>query len=70
MPSSNSSLSFDEQLAAAVVQSATATTHWEQEALVAAMAAARKPLVDAQAREHATTITWEKLKTIAHHLEQ
>jgi hypothetical protein len=34
------------------------------------MAAARKPLVDAQAREHATTITWEKLKTIAHHLEQ
>jgi hypothetical protein len=34
------------------------------------MAAARKTLDEACAREHAAALTWEKEKTIARHLEQ
>jgi hypothetical protein len=34
------------------------------------VAAARKTLDEARAREHAAALAWEKEKTIAHHLEQ
>jgi hypothetical protein len=52
----------------AAAQAAAATAHREQEALVAAVAAARKTLDEAQARECAATLAWEKEKTIARHL--
>jgi hypothetical protein len=52
----------------AAAQAAAATVHQEQEALVAAMDAARMTLYEARARERAATLTWEKEKTIAHHL--
>jgi hypothetical protein len=85
MLGSTSNLSVDEQQAvaavaaaakrkeddaAAVAQAAAATAHREQEALVAAVAAARKTLDEAQARECAVALAWEKEKTIARHLEQ
>jgi hypothetical protein len=52
------------------VVAAAASTHREQEALVAAVATARKTLDEAQARECAATLAWEKEKTITCHLEQ
>jgi hypothetical protein len=81
MSDSTSNLSVNEQQAVAaakrkeddvapVAQAAAATAHREQEALVAAMAAARKTLDEARARERATALAWEKEKTIARHLEQ
>jgi hypothetical protein len=42
----------------------------EQEALIAAVAAARKTLNEVRAREHVTALIWEKEKTTARHLEQ
>jgi hypothetical protein len=86
MSDSTSNLSVDEQQAvvaatataakrkeddaAVAAQATAATAHREQEALVAAMAASRKTLYEAQARERAAALTWEKEKTIARHLEQ
>jgi hypothetical protein len=73
MPGSNSNLSTvdGQQVAAtakrkeddavAVAQAVAATSHREQEAL---MAAARKTLDEAPARERATALAWEKEKTI------
>jgi hypothetical protein len=43
--------------------------HREQEALIAAVAAARKTLDEARERERTVALAWEKEKTIAHHLE-
>jgi hypothetical protein len=54
----------------ATVQAAAATTHREHEALITAVAAARKTLVEAQARERAAALAWEKEQIIAYHLEQ
>jgi hypothetical protein len=34
------------------------------------MAAAHKTLDEARVHKHATALTWEKEKTIAHHMEQ
>jgi hypothetical protein len=56
--------------AAAAAQATTSTVHREQEALIAAMAAARKTLNEVQAHEHTTILVWEKEKTIVPHLEQ
>jgi hypothetical protein len=79
MPSNTSNLSVDEQQAAAAkkkeddttaTQAVAATTQREQEALVAVVAAACKTLDEARAHERATTLTWEKEKNIARHLEQ
>jgi hypothetical protein len=56
--------------ATAVAQSAAATAHREQEALIAAVVAARKTLDKARVRERAAAPAWEKEKTIARHLEQ
>jgi hypothetical protein len=79
MPGSNSNLSTvdGQQVAAtakrkeddavAVAQAVAAISHREQEALVAA---ARKTLDEAPARERATALAWEKEKTITHRLEQ
>jgi hypothetical protein len=78
--SSTSNLSVDEEQAAAattkknedddatVAQAVAAPVHGEQEALVAVVAAARKTLDEARAREHAAALAGEK--NIAHHLEQ
>jgi hypothetical protein len=80
MPGSNSNLStIDGQHAtaaavkrkddtAATAQPTTATAHREQEALVAVVAAARKTLDEARARERDAALAWEE-KTIAHHVE-
>jgi hypothetical protein len=54
---------------AATTQAAAATAHQEQEAFIVAVAAARKTLDEARAREHAVALAWEKEKTIACHLE-
>jgi hypothetical protein len=81
MPGSNSNLSTfngqqataakrKEDDATAVTQAAAATVHREQEALVTAVATAHKTLYEAQARERAATLTWEKEKTITRQLEQ
>jgi hypothetical protein len=51
----------------AVAQAVAATSHREQETLVAA---ARKTLDEAPARERDTALAWEKEKTITHRLEQ
>jgi hypothetical protein len=56
--------------ATAAAQAAAATVHQEQEALVAAVAVARKTLDEARACERTAALTWEKEKTIARHLEQ
>jgi hypothetical protein len=82
MPSSNSNLSTVDGQHATVVsakrkgddvavaaQVATATSHREQEALVAVVAAARKTLDETRARERATVLAWEKEKTTIRHLE-
>jgi hypothetical protein len=53
-----------------MAQAAATTTHWEQEALVTDVAAARKTLDKAWAREHASALAWEKENSIVHHLEQ
>jgi hypothetical protein len=84
MPGSTSNLSVDEQHAAAttatakrkeeeatvVAQAITATKHREQEPLIAAVATTCKTLDEARACERAIALTWEKEKTITHHLEQ
>jgi 2-keto-3-deoxy-galactonokinase len=84
MPGSTFKLSVDEQQATTgaaaakrkeddatvMAQATNATTHQEQEALIAAMATARKTLDEARSYEHATALAWEKEKTIACHLEQ
>jgi hypothetical protein len=54
----------------ATAQAAAATMHREQEAIITAVAAARKTLVEARARERAATLAWEKEQIIAYHLEQ
>jgi hypothetical protein len=46
------------------------TVHREQEALIIAVAAARKTLDEARAHKCTAALAWEKEKTIAHHLEQ
>jgi hypothetical protein len=53
-----------------VAQATTTTVHQEHEALVAAVAATCKTLDEARIRERVAALTWEKEKTIAHHLEQ
>jgi hypothetical protein len=82
MPSSNSNIStVDGQQAtvvsakrkgddvATVAQVVAATSHREQEALVAVVAAARKTLDKTRARERVAVLAWEKEKTIIRHLE-
>jgi hypothetical protein len=76
MLGSTSNLSVDEQQttatkrkeddAAAVAQATVATTHREQESLIATVTAARKTLEEARV----TVLAWEKEKTITRHLEQ
>jgi hypothetical protein len=78
----NSNLSIiDEQQAAAAAkrkednvvaaaQAVAAIAHWEQEPLIAVVTAACKTLDEARARECATSLAWEKKKTIARHLKQ
>jgi hypothetical protein len=79
MPGSTSNHSVDEQQAAAkrkeddavaAAQAAAATAHRGQEALIAAVAVARKTLDEARACERAAALAWQKEKTIARHLEQ
>jgi hypothetical protein len=81
MPGSNFNLStVDGQQAATAVaktkeddgvaQAVTATMHQEQKALIAVVAAAHRTLDEAWAHERATTLAWEKEKTIDRHLEQ
>jgi hypothetical protein len=53
-----------------VAQATTTTVHQEHEALIAAVAATCKTLDEARIRERVAALTWEKEKTIAHHLEQ
>jgi hypothetical protein len=73
MSCSTSNLSVDEQQAAAAV-AAAATKRKEDDAAAAAqaavVAAARKTLDEAWVRKRATTLAWEKEKTITCHLEQ
>jgi hypothetical protein len=79
MPGSTSNLSVDEQQAIviaakkedvmAAAQAAATTVHRDQEALIAAVAVARKTLDEARARDHAAVLTWDKEKTITRHLE-
>jgi hypothetical protein len=57
-------------MAAAATQAITATMHREQEALIAAIATARKTLEEACACERATALAWEKENTFVCHLEQ
>jgi hypothetical protein len=54
----------------AVAQTATATAHWEQEALVTTVDATCKTLDNAQVHERAAILAWETEKTITHHLKQ
>jgi hypothetical protein len=56
--------------AVATAQATAAISHREKEALITVMAATCKTLVKARARERSTTLTWDKEKTITHHLEQ
>jgi uncharacterized protein YqgV (UPF0045/DUF77 family) len=81
MPGSTSNLSVDEQQAIVIVakkkedvmaaaQAAATTVHRDQEALIAAVAVARKTLYEARARDHAAVLTWDKEKTITRHMEQ
>jgi predicted nucleic acid-binding protein len=79
MSSSTSNLSVDEQQVTIVVakrkeedvmaQAVAATVHWEQEALVVAVATACKTLDEARAREHAAALSYEKEQTIVRLLE-
>jgi hypothetical protein len=79
MLGSTSNLSVDEQQAIviaakkedvmAAAQAAATTVHRDQEALIAAVAVARKTLDEARARDHAAVLTWDKEKTITRHLE-
>jgi hypothetical protein len=82
MPGSNSNLSATngqqttaiakgkEENFTAAAQAATAITDREQEALVAVVATAHKTLDEAWAHECIVALSWEKEKTIAHHLER
>jgi hypothetical protein len=53
-----------------MAQAATAIAQREEEAPVVTVAVAHKALDEARVRERAATLTWEKEKTNAHHLEQ
>jgi hypothetical protein len=78
MPGSNSNLStVDGQHAAAAAATASkrkeddaAAAHQEQDALVAAVPAARKTMDETQVHERAAALAWKKEKIIARHLEQ